>query len=76
MPRDTVPVDSREGRALEPFRATVVSSDVVTKSEFRRAEERAAWAQFGTIGFDAYRQWVLEQEKVQAAAYLRLDTAV
>lgn len=28
-----------------------------------RAEARERWASFGTIGFEAYRQWVLEQAR-------------
>lgn len=27
----------------------------------RHARERQLWSRFGTIGFEAYRDWVLEQ---------------
>lgn len=34
----------------------------------RRLREQALWSEFGTIGFDAYKAWVLAEDTRRAAA--------
>lgn len=34
---------------------------------YRRLCQRALWSDFGTIGFDAYKAWVLDQPSIGGA---------